>query len=89
MKSKVISSFSNLVRLKLLVCLAKGEKNVTQLIGNCDLSQSAVSQHLEKLRTAGFVKTEKRGKEVYYALVYPKAAVLSAELLSFIEEIKS
>lgn len=83
MESKVLSCFSNKVRLQLLICLSKGEKNVTQLIGNCGLSQSAVSQHLEKLRSAGLVSTRREGKEIIYSLNDLKAASISAELLSF------
>jgi len=88
MQSRVLSGLSNQVRLQLITCLSKGEKNVTQLIENCGLSQSAVSQHLEKLRNAGLVSTKKNGKEVYYKLTYPKAASLSKDLLKFIKEVR-
>lgn len=88
MKSNILSSFSNPVRLKILTCLSSGEKNVTQLIGNCGLSQSAVSQHLEKLRSVGLVTTKREGKEIYYQLVYPQAAELSQELQTFIKEVQ-
>lgn len=84
----LLSSFSNQTRLQLITCLSTGEKNVTQLIGNCGLSQSAVSQHLEKLRSAGLVITRRKGKEIYYQLVYPKAGKLSYELLTFAKEVK-
>ncbi len=87
METKVLSSFSNKVRLQLLLCLSKGDKNVTQLISNCGLSQSAVSQHLEKLRSAGMVKTKRIGKEIIYSLVYPKSAQISSDLLTFAEEV--
>lgn len=86
MQSTVLSSFTNETRLKLLLCLYQGEKNVTQLIGNCGLSQSAVSQHLEKLRHSGLVATRRDGKEIYYRLTNPKAAQISKQLLSFIQE---
>jgi ArsR family transcriptional regulator len=87
METKVLSSFSNKVRLQLLLCLSKGDKNVTQLISNCGLSQSAVSQHLEKLRSAGMVKTKRIGKEIIYSLVYPKSAQISSDLLTFAKEV--
>lgn len=87
METKILSSFSNKIRLQLLICLSKGEKNVTQLINNCDLSQSAVSQHLEKLRSAKIVKTRRDGKEIIYSLAYPKAAKISSELLTFAKEV--
>lgn len=87
MDSKILSAFSNIIRLKLILCLSKGDKNVSQLIKKCGLSPSAVSQHLEKLRTAGLVTTRKEGKEVHYSLTYPEAKALSKNLLTFIEKI--
>lgn len=65
--------------------MSEGKKNVTELIEKCTLSQSAVSQHLEKLRSSGIVKSEKVGKEVYYTLVNPEVAKLSHDILNFIE----
>ena len=87
MQSLVLSSLSNETRLRILLCLSNGEKNVSQLIGNCGLSQSAVSQHLEKLRKSGLVTTKRQGKEIFYALTYPKTATISKQLLTFLEEI--
>lgn len=87
METNVLSVFSNKVRLQLLICLSKGNKNVTQLIGNCGLSQSAVSQHLEKLRSAGIVNTKRDGKEIIYSLTYPKAAKISTDLMNFTKEV--
>lgn len=88
MESTILSSLANPTRLKLLVCLSRGEKNVTQLIGNCALSQSAVSQHLEKLRNSRLVSTRKEGKEIYYSLIHPKTGTMSKKILNFIEEIQ-
>jgi ArsR family transcriptional regulator len=87
MDSVILSSLSNQTRLKLLVCLSQGEKNVSQLITKCDLSQSAVSQHLEKLRVAGLVNTRRQGKEIFYSLTNPKTAVVSKQLLAFLKEV--
>lgn len=84
----IISSLSNEIRLKTLICLASGEKNVTELILNCHLSQSAVSQHLEKLRKAQLVATRKEGKEIYYSLKYPKSAKLARQIIDFAHEVE-
>lgn len=83
MDDQIFSIFANKTRLKLLVCLSQGEKNVTELIKNCGLSQSAVSQHLEKMRSTGIVSTRREGKEIIYSLIDPKAADISSELLKF------
>ena len=80
MNDKKIYAFSNPVRLKLLCCLEKKSSNVNELIDNCGLAQSAVSQHLMKLRKAGLVKTNRRGKYIYYSLVDKKSGQLASNL---------
>ena len=80
MNDKKIYAFSNPVRLKLLYCLEKKSSNVNELIDNCGLAQSAVSQHLMKLRKAGLVKTNRRGKYIYYSLVDKKSGQLASNL---------
>jgi DNA-binding transcriptional ArsR family regulator len=87
MRKDIFDAFASPVRLQLLCCLAKGRRNVQDLITNCGLSQSAVSQHLEKLRSAGLIVGAKEGKFVYYSLVHPQSAKLAQEIKAFIEEI--
>ena len=79
----VLRAFSSLPRIKLLRCLKDKEKNVSQLIKNCGLSQSAVSQHLTKLKNWGLVSCQKQGKEVYYKLYKKNAAEIAEKLLIF------
>lgn len=83
----IYSALGNKVRAKLLVCLGQKSKNVTELIGNCRLSQSAVSQHLCKLKKAGIVATKKSGKEILYSVKYKKASHISKLLMSLQEEV--
>lgn len=89
MTKSIINAFANPVRLKLLYCLSQGRKNVHELIGNCGLSQSAVSQHLNKLKEAGLVKDEKKGKFVFYSLTHTKTGELAKSLQEFIKEVKN
>lgn len=89
MEKELFTAFTNPIRLQLLCCLAKERRNVNDLIKNCGLSQSAVSQHLQKLRMAGLVTTQKEGKNVYYSLVYPNSAVLAKQIKEFIDEVSS
>lgn len=86
MTADIYSAFGNQTRTKFILCLAKKPKNVTELIQTCGLSQSAVSQHLGKLKQTGLVKTKKEGKEVWYSLKYKKAADISKLLLSLEKE---
>lgn len=83
----LINIFGNSTRLKILSCLIKKPKNVTQLIKNCRLSQSAVSQHLEKLRKVKLVKAQKKGREVYYQLTKKQAGQIAQQLLIFIKKL--
>jgi ArsR family transcriptional regulator, virulence genes transcriptional regulator len=83
----IYSAFGNQIRTKLVLCLAKKSKNVTELIQTCGLSQSAVSQHLGKLKKSGIVETKKDGKVVWYSLKYKKAADISKLLLSLEQEV--
>ena len=83
----VYSAFGNQVRTKLILCLAEKPKNVTELINTCHLSQSAVSQHLSKLKKSGIVETKKEGQVVWYTLKYQKAADISSLLVSLEKEV--
>jgi len=66
-------------RLLILCSLTEGEKTVGQLTELVDLSQSAVSQHLAKLRDAKLVEAEKRGQMVFYRISSDEAqTILSA-----------
>jgi len=77
MSYNIYSALGNEVRVKLLLCLSRKAKNVTELINTCGLAQSAVSQHLAKLKSAKLVETKKEGKEILYSLKYKKAAEIS------------
>jgi len=80
----VLSALANPVRLRLICCLNKGAKNVQELISTCTLSQSAVSQHLAKLRKSGLVTTKRKGSQIHYSLTHAKSAKIAHSILSFI-----
>ena len=64
------SSSSSLTRIAScsFVELLEGERSVTALCQSVGLSQSAVSQHLAKLRDGGIVCTRRVGLAVHYSL---------------------
>lgn len=71
-------------RLMILCSLVNGEKTVGEIQEYIGLSQSALSQHLAKLRGAGLVRSEKRGQMVYYRLDSMEAqAILSTLYLIY------
>jgi DNA-binding transcriptional ArsR family regulator len=49
-----------------------GTINVTTLYKRLKLEQSVASQHLRILREAGFVNTERNGKEIYYSINFER-----------------
>lgn len=55
-------------RLKIIACLASGEKCVCQLTDAIDISQNLMSHHLKALKAEGLVMDERRGRWVYYSL---------------------
>ena len=87
MTRDVYTAIGNKVRAKLLICLSQKPKNVSELIQNCGLSQSAVSQHLAKLKASRLVRATKNGKQMYYSLRYSAVASISRELQKLEEEV--
>ena len=51
---------------------APGHRLLAELGG----AQGALSQHLNKLRLAGVIRAERRGKEVWYGLANPDALTI-------------
>lgn len=66
----VLRMLANEKRLLILCHLAKeGEISVTPLAGMVGLSQSALSQHLARLREDGLVATRREAQVLYYRVV--------------------
>jgi DNA-binding transcriptional ArsR family regulator len=76
----LLKCLANAHRLLILCHVLKSEKTVTELVDIVGLSQSAVSQHLSKMKQEGLVKSEKRGQKVYYSMSHPKAEALLSTL---------
>jgi ArsR family transcriptional regulator, virulence genes transcriptional regulator len=64
----LLKAISNDKRLLILCALHRGEKNVGELEKIIGLSQSALSQHLARLRRDGIVETRRDAQTVYYSL---------------------
>ena len=72
----LLRAIANEHRLMVLCQLVEGERNVSELLAQSPLSQSALSQHLAKLRTQGLVATRRKGQEIYYTIADPAAGKL-------------
>lgn len=63
-----LKAISNQNRLRILCELTTGERSVSELEAHLPLSQSALSQHLAKLREAKLVTTRRDAQSIYYSL---------------------
>jgi len=70
------------VRLQIMRDIASSEKCVAEICESLDMGQSAVSQHLRKLREANLVITRRDKVEIYYRLAPGPAS----HLLVFLED---
>ncbi|MGM0564671.1 MAG: ArsR/SmtB family transcription factor [Pseudomonadota bacterium] len=66
--AQLLKQLSNPHRLWILCLLLDGELSVGEILERVELSQSALSQHLAKLREDGLVTTRREGNSIYYAL---------------------
>ncbi|MCG7381524.1 metalloregulator ArsR/SmtB family transcription factor [Paenibacillus sp. ACRRY] len=67
--ANLLKALSHPIRLCIVRGLMRKKKcNVSYMQECLDLPQSTVSQHLQKLRSAGIVDTERNGLEVNYIL---------------------
>ena len=66
--AEVAQALGHAHRLELLEHLAQGERSVEELSARANLSFANTSRHLQILRRARLVETERRGKHVLYRL---------------------
>jgi DNA-binding transcriptional ArsR family regulator len=81
MAASLMRALSNESRLLVLCHLAEsGELSVGELVERIGLSQSALSQHLAKLREEELVTTRKAAQTVFYRICDPRAQQILALL---------
>jgi len=56
------------VRLRIIGALCGGEKNVTKLLGEIEVSQPNMSRHLNVLYRTGVVAKRRSGVQVFYRI---------------------
>ncbi len=81
--ASLLKLLANENRLLILCRLAlNGELSVGQLTEAVGLSQSALSQHLARMRDEGLLATRREAQTVYYRMADPNAARLLKVLKS-------
>lgn len=73
---RLLKAVANAHRLAILCELHKGEACVGHLLVAVGISQSALSQHLARLRADALVKTRRRSQLIYYSLADDRAKQL-------------
>jgi ArsR family transcriptional regulator, zinc-responsive transcriptional repressor len=76
----VAKSLSDENRLRILLCVNEGQKSVSGIVEELNLSQPLVSHHLKELRRSLLVKVERRGPFVYYEIADARIVQIVAAL---------
>lgn len=72
----MLKMLSHEARLLVLCDLVGSERTAGELVESSGLSQSALSQHLAKLREEGLVETRREGQTIHYRLADGNTAKL-------------
>jgi ArsR family transcriptional regulator len=68
-KAEILKVLAHPVRLCIVKGLMEnGECNVSHMQLCLDAPQSTISQHLQKLRSAGIIEGRRNGLEIYYSI---------------------
>ena len=70
-RAAILKALAHPTRLFLVDELGKGERCVCELTAMVGADISTVSKHLAVLKSAGIVRDEKRGLQVFYSLRTP------------------
>lgn len=80
--SALLKAMCNERRLLILCYLSQGERSVGELEDLVGLSQSALSQHLARLRRDKLVRTRRSAQNIYYSLNGHEAQTIMGTLHS-------
>jgi DNA-binding transcriptional ArsR family regulator len=78
--SQLLKAMSNNHRLLILCQLLDEECSVGELVRRIGLSQSALSQHLARLRRDSLVRTRRDAQTIYYTLSSPEIRAIIGTL---------
>lgn len=71
LKSNVFKALSDPTRLRILYLLKQGDLCVCEIMAVLEIPQSTISHHVNVLKTAGLLKSQKDGIWIQYQLKYP------------------
>ena len=80
--AETLKAFAHPVRLCIISgLLEKGSCNVSHMERCLEISQSGISQHLQKLKAAGIIASDKMKNEVYYSIKNDEVRKLALSIL--------
>lgn len=82
--SEILRAIAHPLRVSLLNFIEKEQPiKVYEIHSQLSLDQSLASQHLKILRDANLVRTERKGKNIYYTVDRPKITHIIKNILTF------
>jgi ArsR family transcriptional regulator, virulence genes transcriptional regulator len=83
--ARILSVLANKERIRILCRLARNQEelSIAELTEGIAISQSALSQHLTKLRKGGIISVRRAGHNSFYRLADPRAAQLAIALIRY------
>lgn len=82
--SQAFRLLSSPVRLHLIVLAADGERDVSALAEEAEVTLTTASQHLSKMRLAGLVSARREGRHLYYVVDDPHVLTIVNQMLEHI-----
>ena len=79
--AELFAMLSAPTRLRIVCALMAGERNVGQLVGQLEVSQPNISQHLNMLYRAGVLAKRRTGSQIYYRVEHEQVRDLCLTLL--------
>lgn len=78
---KTSKAFSDKNRLKILEFLSSGQKNVGEVADKLNVEENLASHHLRVLTSLGYLRNDKKGREVFYRINDTKVLALLKDLI--------
>lgn len=70
--AELLKALSHPVRLCIISgLLDKGTCNVSHMQDCLNIPQSTISQHIQKLKSAGIIEGTRNGNEIFYSVINP------------------
>jgi ArsR family transcriptional regulator, virulence genes transcriptional regulator len=85
--AKLLAALANNKRLQIMTIISRREMGVGELAEQVGLSQSALSQHLAKLRADKLVETRRDAQNIFYSSTHPAVLKILSTLEGIYDEV--